>query len=193
MFFIAGLAVIGGVLYAMRGGNYGTESWPNLILRLIWAFGVGLLALYLTGAVFHVAVFNILVFATICLGHGLFMDMGRFKPATGLRTEHEKPITLLIGPEDYNWPFWRRWLHNCVGMSLLGVIRHSPAFVFIGLVPYQTLVTYASAGLLHGPLYELGHQLAKLPVFSRLAPDKHTAYGEHLVGALQFGLLAYLL
>ncbi len=184
---------IGAILYAVRGGNYGTEKWPNIGLRLIYSLSLGLTAYYETYTIWQSPAFSALSFATICLGHGLFMDMGRFKPS-GFRIEHEKPLTLIpgIGPENYNWPFWRRWIHNCGCMSLLGVIRHLPALVFIGLVPYQAIANYVLAGLLHGPLYELGHQIGRLPILNRVPLDKRTLYGEHLVGGLQFGLLAYL-
>ena len=184
MIYLAPLiGIIGAYLYHLRGGGYFRKGKSTLLNRLIFVIPTSIVVYFLLPLWSSIA-FLITLFITISLGHGLFMDMGRWKPSYNQKAksykEHEKPITWLIGPEDYRWSFWKSWLHNFIGMSLVGLMRHAPVWTLYGQINIPYLVAYTLLGLSHSILYELGHQTGRvLNYFDR---HEYTAYGEHYVG-----------
>lgn len=189
------IGLIGSFLYAVRGGNYFGGGRSTLMNRLAYTLPLGYLVYFLTGLTWESGYFTVATFLTIALGHGVFMDMGRWKPSgerEGYIKEHEYPITWIIGPENYRWKFSKRWKHNLIGMSLIGLIRHTPVWSFYGHWDTTYLIIYTLLGLLHGPLYELGHQTGKWFNFLRTTADKFTMYGEHYVGLLMVSGVYYL-
>ena len=183
------LMVIGAYLYALRGGHHflknSARTTFNRMFYLVPTFGL----IYGLTCFYHFSWWSahgqaVHIFIGVILGHGLFMDMGRWKPASG--TEHEYPVTWLIGAEDYSWPFWKGWLHNFVGMSLLGAIRHSHVWFLYGQIPTMLIICYNAVGLLHGLYYEIAQQMRH---FNYLGVERAglIVYGEHLVGATMWG------
>ena len=184
MIYLAPLVgIIGAYLYHLRGGGYFRKGKSTLVNRLFFVIPVWLLVLYFVTFLYSIT-FLIILLVTISLGHGLFMDMGRWKPSLNYETrdykEHEYPFTWLIGHEDYRWPFWKSWLHNFIGMSLVGAMRHASIWTLYSEIKTEYLIAYTLLGLSHGLAYELGHQMGKILDF--FEPHEYTAYGEHLVG-----------
>jgi len=175
--------LIGSYLYALRGGNYFRKGKSTLVNRLIFVIPFALLSYVAVGLpLVSVELFAGCLLAVI-LGHGVFMDCGRWKGSTGIVKEHEKPITWLIGPEKYAWSFNKRRLHNICGMGLLGMLRHSFIIApFYAIIDTNCSIFYILLGLTHGLAYEIGYQIGERKILNFFPDYKFTSYGEHIVG-----------
>ena len=164
-------AIVGGVLYRLRGGWFSILSgWKQKtqLMRLIWSVPTGLLLHFLAGGPLYIAPLLVVsVFASMALyGHGAHMifDAKQFiafsKNKTELLTEWWVP-DVFGGIPDNTWPHWKVTAYNLVGMSFIGLVRNATAAAPLVFVPAAAsgAIIYALTGLLHGPLYWLGYRI----------------------------------
>ena len=212
-------ALLGGVGYAIRGGHVPftdkLDSWGTQAKRMFFVLPfTALPALFInasdtmvykwaetsftdvpTEPLFWFTYF-LLVFLVTILGHGEFMDMGRY---LGLNKgspvgRHQFPVTYMIGREDRRWSFWKRWVHNAVGMSIIGMMRHSVIFLFLGAISFWWALGYTLLGILHSILYEAGYWLATMgKEVSAHQENKKITISEYLVGFLMVGSMVAIL
>ena len=169
-------AIIGGVLYRLRGGwfsnlsrRYGWEwggKQRTQTMRAIWAVPTGLL-LYLAtgGAWWMLPILIVSVFASMAFyGHGAHMifDSKSFvafsKNKTEMLTEWWLP-NVFGGIPDATWPDQRTALYNLAGMSFIGLVRNTTAIIPLSFSHEIPAIIYALSGLLHGPLYWAGYRI----------------------------------
>lgn len=176
-------AVIGGILYRLRGGWFGDlmnrlsprlNGWPanatawlgnqrTQIMRAIWCIPTA--ALFAWSLELSPTIGLALVASTFAglalLGHGAHMvfDAREFlagKGRTELLTEFWLPAAF-GGIPDATWKHSRVTTYNLAGMSSIGLARNiitAAPLAFAG-EPVAAAI-YAASGLLHGPLYWAG-------------------------------------
>lgn len=170
-------ALIGGVIYRLRGGWWktltGGGKWWNgtHACRAIWAIPTAALIFWLAGGPWWllpslaVSVFVSMAF----IGHGAHMIMDPERLATGtfkkteLLTEWWIP-NVFGGVPDPSWLETRPQdlvLYSVVGMSFIGLVRNALAVLPLMWFAPWAVVIYAASGLLHGPLYWLGWQVSE--------------------------------
>ena len=165
--FIA--AIVGGILYRLRGGWFSIlTGWKQKtqLMRAIWSVPTGLLLYFLAGGPWYVAPLLIVsVFASMALyGHGAHMvfDAKQFvafsKNKTELLTEWWVP-NVFGGIPDTTWPHWKVTAYNLVGMSFIGLVRNGTAILPLSPSHEIPCLIYALTGLLHGPLYWIGYRI----------------------------------
>jgi hypothetical protein len=165
--FIA--AIVGGVLYRLRGGWFSIlTGWrqKTQLMRAMWSVPTGLLLYFLAGGPWYLAPLLIVsVFASMALyGHGAHMvfDAKQFvafsKNKTELLTEWWVP-NVFGGIPDTTWPHWKVTAFNLTGMSFIGLVRNTTAILPLSPSHEIPCLIYALTGLLHGPLYWLGYRI----------------------------------
>jgi hypothetical protein len=196
LIFWFAFSCIGRYLWALRGGNFFRKGKSTQVNRLFYflpttvLIGLGLKILFpipfpilgFIGAV-------VLLALGIVLGHGLFMDMGRYV-APNKRKEVEAPFSWVFGPAYYDWPRNRRFNYDFWGMVSVGVIRHSWVWPLVSVLGVWPCAIYTALGFLHAVFYELGHRIGENPKVNTqllaVPADKTTLYGELFVGTLQW-------
>ena len=187
MLLSIGAAVIGAMLYRLRGGwwrdLFGDHWWTGAqAMRLIWSLPTGILLTFATGAPPWVAfVAVITVFLSMALiGHGahMVMDPEEFviKSAnkTELLTEWWLP-KLFGGVPDQTWLPDRSdsvVTYNVVGMGFIGLVRNLLAALPLLWFAPVFAIAYAATGAIHGLWYYAGWRL-----------DGRSQAGEAFVGA----------
>lgn len=150
----------------------------------------------------------LLLYAFVSMGHGSLMDMGRWVtpqaklwlrarnlpedyksaernlPKKLFYSRKQFPTTSIIGVEDMKWPFRRKWIHNFIGMWIIGMFRHSPALLFLGSLSTTEAIVYMAASVLHPIVYEIAYWISRI-----YGGDKHKIfYAELLAGAYMAGI-----
>lgn len=192
-------AVIGGILYRLRGGWFSNLSrqfgWEwggkqrTQTMRLIWALPTGLLFPLLCGDLSWWAypAMPIAVFASVALwGHGAHMvfDNKQFIAFSNPKTENLTEWWLpqaFGGIPELAWPAWKITAYNLAGMSFIGLVRNLTAIAPLSAVNEWGALIYVLTGLLHGPLYWLGW---------KIEPTQDT--GEILVGATTWAFIVLI-
>lgn len=191
-------AVIGGLLYRLRGGwfsnlsrRYGWEwggKQRTQTMRALWAVPTGLLLYLGTGGEWWMLPLLVVsVFLSLALyGHGAHMvfDTKQFiafsKNKTELLTEWWLPQAF-GGIPDATWPDQKTALYNLAGMSFIGLVRNTTAILPLSASHEIPSLIYAMSGALHGPLYWAGW---------RINGTSHTS--EVLVGAVTWASIVVL-
>jgi hypothetical protein len=184
-------AIVGGILYRLRGGWFSQLSGlrqKTQLMRAIWSVPTGLLLYFLAGGPWYMAPLLIVsVFASLALyGHGAHMvyDAKQFvalsKNKTELLTEWWLP-QVFGGIQDASWPHWKVTAYNLAGMSFIGLVRNTTAIVPLSAVNEWDALAFALLGLLHGPLYWAGY---------RINGTSHTS--EVLVGAVTWASIVLI-
>lgn len=188
------LAAVGAALYRLRGGLWkmtttppGARWWNGThACRAIWALPTGLLAYFLVGGPWWLAVALVVtVFLSVALfGHGAHMIYG---PAYWTTKAWEQQTEFLTKPwiesvfDGYparDWPEAKTDLFNMIGMSAIGLVRNALAISPLVVTAPGLSAIYTLTGLLHGPLYWLGW---------RISPDIKAA--ECLIGAASWSTI----
>lgn len=196
---------VGGYLWALRGGNFFRKGKSTQVNRLFYFLptmalvGLGFKILFpIPFPMLEFAGAALIMAVGIILGHGLFMDMGRYVSPL-YRKETEAPFSWFFGAAYYDWPRPKRFHFDFAGMAFVGFVRHAWAWALAGTgISLSAIVAYQLLGILHPVLYELGHRLGENPKWNKrllnVAPDKTTLYGELFIGTLQWcGLILFAL
>lgn len=162
-------AIIGGILYRLRGGwlaDLTGMGQKTQLMRATWSVPTGLLLYFLAGGPWYIAPALIVsVFASMALwGHGAHMvfDAKQFIAFSPNKTELLTKWWLpqaFGGIPDVSWPHWKVTAYNLAGMSFIGLVRNSTAILPLATINDLGAVVYALTGILHGPLYWLGYRI----------------------------------
>lgn len=163
-----GVAILGGLLYRLRGGLWktltGGDKWWNgtHACRALWALPTAFMLAGTEWVMF--GLLSATFFLSMALiGHGAHMVYGpayftHVKDQDELLTSWWLP-KLWGGHPANHWDQYEVDNYNMVGMSVIGLVRNTLAISpLIWMDPFWSFV-YAMSGLLHGPLYNLGWTL----------------------------------
>jgi hypothetical protein len=195
-------ALLGGLLYRLRGGLFKTlaqrADWewggrqPTQLMRLIWAVPTGLLLFFGTTPDtemwYRALLCIVMVFASMALlGHGAHMvfDISYWKErwakgekinVTEIHTGFWLPY-LFGGSPDSSWSNTRYIAYSFIGMGVTGILRNAITMApFWVMMPWFAL-WYTLFGTTHASCYLLGEYFPKPKDYNRVE------VGEFLVGA----------
>lgn len=184
-------AVVGGVLYRLRGGWLKTLTGigSTQACRALWALPTAALLAWLAGWSWLLfAAVTLSVFLSMALiGHGAHMIYGpAYWPALAGKSQAELLTGFWIkdafgGAPQRDWPQSLTDAFNMTGMSAIGLVRNALAVAPLFAFAPVPAALYAATGLAHGPLYWLGWQVT---------PDIRAA--EVFVGALSWAAIVLL-